>query len=53
MTEVTVDVDCTSAKDTTLDLRVNSRDKLVPVVSNIDVCINTSEMTETAQVDPS
>ena len=50
MTEVTADVDHTSAKDTTLDLRVNSRAKLV---LNIDVCINASGTKATAQVDPS
>ena len=50
MTEVMVNVDHTSAKDTTLDLRVNSRAKLV---LNVDVCINAIGMTATAQVDPS
>ena len=50
MTEVTADVDYMSAEDTTLDLSVNSHAKLV---SNIDVCINTSGMKATTQVDPS
>ena len=49
MTEVTANMDRTSAKDTTLDLRVNSHTKLV---SNVDVCINASGTKAIAQVDP-
>ena len=42
-------MDHMSAEDTTLDLKVNSRAKLV---LNVDVCINASETKATAQVDP-
>ena len=51
MTEVTVDMDRIFAKNTNLDVGVNSCAEFVTVVLNVDIRINTSGMT--VQSDPS